>query len=151
MQITSYPFNHQVFYLEFLPTSGFPPGMLERERSKKRWAVWRNNQHSSFKFVCLKWPISPEMTTKSGIYCHFLCQRGGGEISPPVVLRGWVRTPPAGNPAPEAGTSHWCDSQLQVGENDSDLSSFLCLYIVYRVPGSRILFSKMCYCNRGVY
>ena len=40
------------------------------------------------------------MTAKSGIYFHFLCQKGG--YPPPVVLRGGLESPPppGGNPGP---------------------------------------------------
>ena len=80
---------------------GFPPVMLERGGSKRGGrglGVLIKNQN--FKFECLKWPILAEMTAKSGIYFHFLCQQGG--ISPIVVLRGGggggPDPPPRGNP-----------------------------------------------------
>ena len=55
-------------------------------------------QLQSFKFECLKWPILAEMTAKSGIYFHFLCQQGGGYPPCGAKRGGGFRTPPGGNP-----------------------------------------------------
>ena len=56
--------------------------MFERGGVQKGWGVWgsspRRKQIQSFKFDWLKWPILAEMTAKSGIYFHFLCQQGEG-------------------------------------------------------------------------
>ena len=86
----------------FRPTSlwssGFPQGLFERG-VQKGWGVWgsspKEKKSQSFKFECMKWPILAEITAKSAIYSHFLCQQGGGGISPPCgAERGGGSRPP---------------------------------------------------------
>ena len=55
-------------------------------------------KNQSFKFECFKWPILAEITAKSAIYSHFLCQQGGVYIPPCGPERGVRTPPPGGNP-----------------------------------------------------
>ena len=68
--------SYKVIEFTFPPTAGFPPGMSWGSSPKRK-------KYQSFKFECLKWPILIEMTAKSGIYCHFLCQQRGDTPPPP--------------------------------------------------------------------
>ena len=60
------------------PISGFPPGMFERGGPKGVGGLGKKEKKNQrFKFECLIWPFLAEITAKSGIYFHFLCQQGG--------------------------------------------------------------------------
>ena len=60
----------------------------------------RRKQNQSFKFECLKWPILAEITAKSAIYSHFLCQQVGGISTPLYGAEKGGPDPPHPDPSP---------------------------------------------------